>query len=286
MTTSVAAVLDAVAAAEPAIRRALATSRGETTAMVSAGENPSGDHAIAADDRVDALLHDRLTALDAVGAYASEERESVVDCGSGFSVTVDPVDGSSNLASNNLVGTVVGVYDAPLPAKGTSLVASAVVRYGPLTTMTVAHEGEATEWVVRDGERVAPSQVALPDEATVVGLDGVGTIDRTDDGMPASVLDLAGEVGLKLRYTGAMVADMGHLLANGGLLCYPEHEGRPNGVLRLQYESNPVAHIVECAGGAATDGRQRLLDREPGELHERVPTILGTPDLVDALTEN
>ncbi|WP_435346991.1 class 1 fructose-bisphosphatase [Haloarchaeobius sp. HRN-SO-5] len=267
---TVETVLDAVAGAVPTVRATLRRERGGKTT-----ENPSGDVATAADEAVDDVFAERLGELGAVGAYASEERDGVLDCGTGFSVTVDPVDGSSNLRSNNTVGTVVGVYDGGLPARGTALVASVVLLYGPRTTMTVARDGETTVAPVSDGVRLDPEPVTIPDESDVLGIDGPA------DEWPDGASDLAVAYELRLRYTGAMVADLAHVLDRGGLAWYPTRESRPDGVLRLQYESNPVAHVVESAGGAATDGSGRLLERDPSSLHERVPTAFGSRALVE-----
>jgi len=145
---AVEAVLDALAAAAPAVRAAAAEGCSPEGDRASAGENPSGQERMAADARADRVLADRLLAVDGVDVYASEERESpvgsedggsggpaAVDAGRGLAVAVDPLDGSANLASNNAVGTVLGVYDAVPPAPGRSLVAAAAVVYGPLTTM-------------------------------------------------------------------------------------------------------------------------------------------------------
>ena len=133
---TVEAVLDVVAEAAPEIRAGLPGRRRK-----SDEENPSGEVVTAADVWADELLGDRVGAVDGVGTYASEEREATVDTGSGLSVACDPLDGSSNLQSNNPMGTIVGVYDAPLPAEGRDLVGAAYVLYGPITTMTAAVDG-------------------------------------------------------------------------------------------------------------------------------------------------
>lgn len=266
------AVIDALRAATPAVREALPNVRGD-----SAGENPSGDVQVAADEHVDELLGERLGALDEVGSYASEERAIPVDVGEGYSVTVDPVDGSSNLGPNTTVGTVLGVYDAPLPAAGRTLVAAAVALYGPCTTLLVAEGGAARHELVVDGEVVDSEPVSYPTASRICGFSGTPESWSTQF---ASLFDDVQQTR-KLRYTGTMAADVAQLLDAGGLLCYPAHDDRPNGVLRLQYESNPVAYLVEAAGGASTDGSASLLDVEPSGLHERIPTFLGDPSLVE-----
>lgn len=266
-------ILDALAAVTPDIREVLETSGGE-----KGDPNPTGDRAIPADRRADDLLLEQFADVDGVGIYASEERSDPIDCGEGYAVTIDPVDGSSNLEVNNCVGTVMGVYDTDeLPAGGRDLVSAAVVVYGPRTTMTSVVDGEVTTASVVEGERIDPSPVSIPDGPLVCGLSGAA--DEWPEGLRDLLTDP--DVGFKLRYTGAMVGDLMHLLQYGGLLVYPALDSRPDGVLRLQYESNPVAAIVEAAGGAATDETQPLLDREPGSLHERTPAFFGTPELVE-----
>jgi fructose-1,6-bisphosphatase I len=275
----VEAILEAVAATAPDIRGGLPGRRA-----YGDEENPSGERRLAADEYADELLEERLLALEAVGSYASEERESVVEDDGRYHVACDPLDGSSNLKSNNAMGTIVGVYDEPLPAPGRSLVASAFVLFGPITTMVVARDGTVTEYLVEataeGAERtVVTEDLALPDDPTVYGFGG-----RVPD-WPA---DFAGyveeiEAELKLRYGGAMIADVNQVLTYGGVFAYPALESAPNGKLRLQFEGNPIGHIVETAGGASSDGSRSLLDVEPSALHERVPVHVGNGSLIDRL---
>lgn len=243
------------------------------------GTNPSGEQQIDADIWADRLFFDELSALDAVGEYVSEERTAAVDCGDGYSVAIDPLDGSSNLASNNPVGTIVGVYDAALPAPGRELVASTMVLYGPYTTMVVARDDrdDVTEYLLRDGFGERWGTVSVPDGTTVVGLAGKPG-DRS-----AELNGLAGELEdeLKLRYGGATVADLAQVLEYGGLFGYPATAGSPGGKLRVHFESAPLGYLVEAAGGGSTDGEQSLLDVEPDGLHARTPTFLGNSDLIE-----
>jgi fructose-1,6-bisphosphatase I len=87
------------------------------------------------------------------------------------------------------------------------------------------------------------------------------------------------------RYIGSLVADVHRTMLYGGIYCYPGDSRNPSGKLRLVYENNPLAYIVEHAGGAATDGRRRILDIQPGALHERSPLFLGSPDDIRVLKE-
>jgi fructose-1,6-bisphosphatase I len=246
-----------------------------------AGENPSGEDQIKADVWADGLFFDRLSSVDGVGEYVSEEREDAVDCGEGYSVAIDPLDGSSNLASNNPVGTIIGVYDAALPAPGRELVGSTMVLYGPYTTMAVAREDRdvVTEYLLRDGFSERRGTFTVPEDPTVVGLAGKPS-ERTD-GFNAFADGLERE--LKLRYGGATVADLAQVLEYGGLFGYPATSGYPDGKLRVHFESAPLAYIVEAAGGGSSEGTGSLLDIDPDGLHARTPTFLGNEELVERL---
>jgi fructose-1,6-bisphosphatase I len=272
--SAVDAVIDAVAAAAPEIRGGLPGRRRSADA-----ENPSGELQMAADVYADELLEERLTALAGVGAYASEERETVVDAGEGYTVAVDPLDGSSNLKSNNAMGTVLAVYDAKVPATGRDLVAAAYVLYGPITTMVVAREGRVTDAVIEDdgSRRIVDEDVQLPADPTVYGFGG-----RVPD-WPEAFTTYAREIEreLKLRYGGAMIADVNQVLTYGGVFAYPELESSPEGKLRLQFEANPMAYVMQAAGGASTDGTRSLLDVEPTSLHQRTPMYVGNTELID-----
>ncbi len=275
MMETVDRIVETVAAAAPEIRGGLPGRRRKADE-----ENPSGETQMAADVWADEHLEAELTAIDGVGEFASEEREEVIDCGDGLSVAVDPLDGSSNLKSNNSMGTIVGVYDAPLPASGRDLVAAAYVLFGPITTMMVARGGTVTEYVVENGDpRVVDDDVSLPDDPVVYGFGG-----RVPDWTEAFT-EYAREIEdeLKLRYGGAMIGDVNQVMTYGGVFAYPSLRSRTEGKLRLQFEGNPIAYIVESAGGRSSDGERSLLDVSPEGLHQRVPLHVGNAELVDRL---
>ncbi len=280
----VAAVFARVADTAADVRGALADRRS-----YQAAENPSGERQLAADVYADELLEERLLAVDAVGSYASEEREGVVvpggaeeaaDAGS-LHVACDPLDGSSNLKSNNGMGTIVGVYDESLPAPGGGLVAAGFVLYGPITTMVVARDGTVTEYLLsEDGRETLTEDVTLPDDPVVYGFGG-----RAPD-WPADFAGFVEDVEndrLKLRYGGAMVADVNQVLTYGGVFGYPMLTDAPEGKLRLQFEGHPMAHVVATAGGAASDGTRSLLEQTPAALHDRSPVFVGNESLIARL---
>jgi len=274
--SAIESVFDAIATAAPRIRAGLPGRRSGV-----GEENVTGDLQLEADVWADELLAERLEAVDGVGYYASEERETVTDIGDGYAVAVDPLDGSSNLKSNNPMGTVVGIYEGELPTRGRDLVAAGFVLYGPITTMVVAHDGEATQYVIEEGDRRDIGPVELPADPTVYGFGGRVPDWPTD--FEAYVAEVEAE--LKLRYGGAMIADVSQVLTYGGIFGYPALESRPNGKLRLLFEGAPIAYVVEAAGGASTDGEQSLLDVEATEIHQRTPVHVGNEEYVARLED-
>ena len=278
MTDAIDAVFEAVAETADDVRGALSERRA-----YEAEENPSGEQQLAADIYADELLEERLLAVDDVGAYASEEREGVIEADDGgqYHVACDPLDGSSNLQSNNGMGTIVGIFDEPLPAPGSALVAAGFVLYGPITTMVVARDGDVTEYLLKDGEReVLTEAVTVPADPVVYGFGG-RIPDWTDDFR--TFVDGIEADRLKLRYGGAMVADVNQVITYGGIFGYPMLSDTPEGKLRLQFEGHPIAHIIETAGGASSDGTQSLLDCDPDELHQRTPVFVGNDALISRL---
>jgi fructose-1,6-bisphosphatase I len=279
---TVAALCETLVGTVPEIRTALAQRRAYVDR-----ENPSGERIRAADEFADERLETALLAVDDVASYASEERaEPVFDGGdddadaeAGYHLAVDPLDGSSNLRSNSPMGTIVGVYDRPLPASGAHLVAATYVLYGPNTTMVVADGERTAEYLVTEsGAEVLDSELEIPDDPTVYGMGG----RRPDwtDRVTAATEDMEAD-RLKLRYGGAFVADVSQVLTHGGLFAYPELRDAPDGKLRFHFECAPMGLITESASGAATTGEGDWRDVEPTELHERSPIYLGTESLVD-----
>ncbi|MDZ7850975.1 MAG: class 1 fructose-bisphosphatase [Halodesulfurarchaeum sp.] len=270
------AVFETVASTAPEIRAGLP---GRRTALDQS--NVTGDRQLEADVWADEVFRERFETVDGIGEYASEERETVEDVGEGYAVAIDPLDGSSNLKSNNPMGTIVGVYDGSLPTSGRDLVAAGFVLYGPITTMVIAREGTPEGFVVEDGSMESTGPVELPTDPTVYGFGG-----REPD-WPADFAAYVEAVRseLKLRYGGAMIADVSQVLTYGGIFGYPSLKSRPNGKLRLLFEAAPIAYVVEQAGGASTDGAQSLLDVSATEIHQRTPTFVGNESVIARLDD-
>ncbi len=277
MTDAIEAVFDVIATTAPEIRGGLTGRR-----VYESEANPSGERQLEADVYADELLAERLLEIDAIGGYASEERESIIhaDDGDNF-VAADPLDGSSNLRSNNTMGTLFAVYNEPLPVGGEALIASGFVLYGPITTMITARGGTVTESVIdADGSRtVVEPDVTLPEEPVVYGFGG--RVPQWSEAFSSYVEAVESE--LKLRYGGAMIGDVNQVLTYGGIFGYPGLEGSPNGKLRLLFEGHPIAYIVESAGGASSNGEQSLLECTPERLHERTPLFVGSNEYIERL---
>jgi len=236
------------------------------------------------------LLTKKLSKSGLVRQVASEEISQPLSLKQGeFSVTLDPLDGSSNITSNNLMGTIVGVYrETSLPAKGRNQIAALYFLYGPYTEAVVALKGGVYIFVPSGRGTGSKRYLCtgkphmLPEKGTVYGIGGLKQkwTPRVND-----FVQSLERRGLKLRYGGSFVGDFNQVLYYGGVFAYPELVDAPNGKLRLQFESNPVAFITERAGGRGSTGRASILDVEPTRIDERVPTYVGNADLISELEE-
>jgi fructose-1,6-bisphosphatase I len=219
---------------------------------------------------------------------ASEELEQPLDTKHGeFSVAFDPLDGSSNIKTNNLMGTIVGIYrNTTLPAKGRNLTAAMYFLYGPYTQAVVAlergvHVFVATKKVTASSAYLSDGTThRLPEKGTVYGIGGLK--EKWTPRVQNYVQSLERK-GLKLRYGGSFVGDFNQILYYGGVFAYPELVDAPNGKLRLQFESNPIAFITEKAGGKGSTGTGSILDVEPERIDQRVPTYVGNDDLINEI---
>lgn len=249
------------------------------------GINPYGEKQLQIDVRSNDLFTKKLLNSGLVKRIASEEMESVAEAKAGeYSIVLDPLDGSSNLKSNNLLGTIVGVYrEKPLPAKGRDLQAAMYFLYGPYHQLVLAlqdgvHSFAALGKGTQGAKFVSDGLMRqLPKPPTVFGIGGLR--EKWTPKVREFVESLERRK-LSLRYGGSFVGDYNQVLAKGGFFAYPELTDAPEGKYRLQFESNPVGFITERAGGRASTGTKNILDVEPTSIVQRVPTYLGDQDLV------
>ncbi len=241
------------------------------------------------DEWTNGFFVDSLIKTGLVRAVYSEELDKpyIYNDSAPFVVTMDPLDGSSNIATNNVFGTIFGIYRENIPATGRKLVCAIYKLYGPITTLvyTTGHGRGVHEFVKqREGEQqyiLLHENLKLPAKGEVFGI-GADPLEWSNEFM-----DYAKRLfkihRLKVRYCGAFVGDFSQVLHRGGLFSYPSTRKNPNGKLRLYFEGAPMAMIMEEAGGASSNGTMSLLDVDLSDIDARVPLYMGNKDLVDEL---
>ncbi|MFZ4060937.1 MAG: class 1 fructose-bisphosphatase [Bacteroidia bacterium] len=232
---------------------------------------------------------------------ASEEQDEFIAfddqlyVGHPYVVAIDPLDGSSNIDVNVSIGTIFSIYritesnrSAQLEdflQPGRDLVAAGYVIYGS-STMLVFTTGRGVNGFTLDpsiGEFcLSHENIRIPDTGPYYSINE-GNLRDCGQGVQEFIGWCKGEgggVALSGRYIGSLVADFHRNLIKGGIYLYPTTTKAPLGKLRLLYECNPLAFIVEQAGGMASDGHRPIMDYQPRELHQRVPLFIGSPRLV------
>lgn len=220
-----------------------------------------------------------------------------------YAVTLDPLDGSSNIDYNISIGTIFGIYrqissDEPgavgteedLLQPGRDLVAAGYVIYGS-STMLVYTTGSNVYGFTLDssiGEfLLSYPDIQIPESGGSYSVNE-SYFKKWPEPVQESVKALRRSGDYKSRYIGSFVADFHRNLLDGGIFMYPEEPetpGKEHGKLRLLYEAAPMAYIVEQAGGRATNGTEEILDIEPEYLHERTPLYIGARDPVNLVEE-
>lgn len=247
--------------------------------------NPSGETQKAIDVFANDEFSEALSGTGAAGEIASEEMRDPLEAKGKISVAMDPLDGSSNVETNNPLGSIFGFYSRRLPASGRDLMGALYVTYGSMLTVTLSFGKGVHRFVaVREGANFSfellSVNLRLPGKAEVYGVGGF----RKDWIPPVrDFVDSLPGRGLRVRYCGTFVGDYNQVLTRGGIFAYPELVDKPRGKLRVLYETAPLAYINEQAGGYATDGRHNILDVEPQRLDETSPAYLGSSDLVREL---
>jgi fructose-1,6-bisphosphatase I len=225
-----------------------------------------------------------------VGAIVSEEMtEPLVTepCRTSgkYVVLVDPIDGSSNLDVDCVVGSIFSIrglkdsVEESILTEGTHQVAAGYIMYGT-STILVYTAGDGVHSFVLDeeiGEFVLDhDNVRMPDLGKTMA-SNFGNYRIWAEPVRKFVETLTTrEKGYSLRYSGALVADLHQILHRGGIYFYPEDNTRPKGKLRLLYECAPLAMIAEQAGGGATTGKTRVMSIRPESVHQRIPFAIGS----------
>lgn len=256
--------------------------------------------------------HQFIHALRASGevcGMASEEENNIVTFDNvlandgKYIVCIDPLDGSSNIDVNVSIGTIFSIYrrtserghkaiDADFLQEGIKQVGGGYVIYGS-STMLVYTTGRGVNGFTLDpsiGEFcLSHADIRVPESGNLYSINE-GYLQKFDKPIQnyiayAQKEDQHTKRPYKARYIGSLVADFHRNLLKGGLYMYPATKDAPDGKLRLLYEANPLAFIIEQAGGLATDGKTRILDIKPQNLHQRTPLIIGSTNMVNKVTE-
>ncbi len=278
--------------------------------MGSAGsENIQGE----VQKKLDIIANDVLIEANEWGghlaAMASEEMDSIHVVPNRYPqgeylLMFDPLDGSSNIEVNVSIGTIFSVLkkadantavtEEDFLQPGTQQVAAGYCVYGPQTTLVLT-VGDGVAMFTLDREQgsfvLTQEHVKVPADTKEFAIN-MSNMRHWDEPVKRYIDEcLQGEEGprgknFNMRWIASMVADVHRILTRGGVFMYPWDKREPGkaGKLRLMYEANPMSWLIEQAGGAATDGRQRIMDIQPTQLHQRVSVILGSKNEVDRVT--
>ncbi|WMI66853.1 class 1 fructose-bisphosphatase [Aestuariibaculum sp. YM273] len=274
----------------------------------------AGDTNIQGEDqqKLDVYANDKfiqtLTKRNIVCGIASEEEDDFITInsideshGNKYVVLIDPLDGSSNIDVNVSVGTIFSIYRRVTPVgtpvkiedflqKGSKQVAAGYIVYGT-STMLVYTTGDGVNGFTLNPAigsfYLSHPKMEFPEDGNIYSVNEGNYIQ-----FPQGIKDYIkycqkdeGDRPYTSRYIGSLVSDFHRNMIKGGIYMYPQSSKNPKGKLRLLYECNPMAYLAEQANGKASDGFTRIMDIQPTELHERVPFICGSRNMVDKCEE-
>ncbi|MCC5945597.1 MAG: class 1 fructose-bisphosphatase [Bernardetiaceae bacterium] len=263
-------------------------------------ENVQGETQQKLDIIANELFIQKLEACGKICLIASEENEDILHTptpSAPYALAMDPLDGSSNIDVNVSVGTIFGIYqrqtnavetptEADILQAGKNLKVAGYVLYGTATVMVVSF-GSGTFSFTLNPE----TQTFIGDGKALVAPAEGKTYSCNEGGMltfPNSMqayLKSCKAKNYKARYIGSLVADFHRNLIKGGVFLYPQTESAPQGKLRLLYECAPLAFIAEQAEAAAISDKQAVLDIIPEKLHQRIPYIVGSSQMVEEIRQ-
>ena len=263
--------------------------------------------------KLDVMANDEFIAALSLGgdccAILSEENDDIIRVAnsnkstSKYIVAIDPLDGSSNIDVNASIGTIFSIFSRLSPTgsevtledclqKGRNQIAAGYIIYGS-STMLVYTTGQGVNGFTLDssiGEFcLSHPNIKMPKDGSIYSINEGNSCD-----FPQGVNDYirfckesddATSRPYSARYIGSLIADFHRNLLKGGIFIYPATTKSPNGKLRLMYECNPMAFIVEQAGGKASTGLNNIMDIIPEQLHQRVPLFIGSENMVNKAEE-
>ena len=271
--------------------------------------NVQGEEQMKLDIFANEVLINVLQHSSDCAGIASEENDDFVAFQDDFSknskyvVLFDPLDGSSNIDVNASIGTIFAIYRRVSPLgqpctqedflqKGRNLMAAGYVIYGSSTMLVYATRLGVNGFTLEPsiGEFcLSHRDMKCPEKGKIYSLNQ-GNSCKYDDRLKAFLdycmtEDKETSRPYSHRYIGSMVADLHRTLIKGGIFMYPADAKNANGKLRLLYECNPMAYLIEMAGGVASNGNMPILDIQPEQLHQRVPIFIGSKNLVEKACE-
>jgi len=256
--------------------------------------------------KLDVLANDEFMSSLTLGgeccAVISEEEEGIhqitttLNKDSKYIVAIDPLDGSSNIDVNVTIGTIFSIFKRKSPVgtevtmedvlqKGTEQVAAGYIIYGS-STMLIFTTGQGVNGFTLDAAIgdfcLSHPDMTIPEDGNIYSIND-GNYDQFAPNVQAYVdycRNSKEKEAYSSRYIGSMVADFHRNLLKGGIFMYPATTSAPNGKLRLMFEGNPMAWLIEQAGGLATTGSQRILEVAPKDIHQRVPVFMGSANMM------
>ena len=288
-----AATIESMAAAGAEIAAVLRQAPIAGQTGLAGSDNVQGEAQKALDVISNDIVLNHLRQNPAISILVSEELDEAVELSSQgrLIVATDPLDGSSNLDVNVTVGTIFSVLASGggLLQKGSAQLAAGYVAYGPATSLVVRISNETSVFTL-DVSGAWMQTVAAAKVPEASGEFAINTArERFWDAATTGYVkeSVAGETGpagkrYNMRWVGSMVADIHRILMRGGIFLYPldSETVSKGGRLRLLYEANPMAWLIEGAGGKSTTDKEGILEVEPTGIHQRVPVILGSAEEV------
>jgi len=303
-----AEVIEALAGAARDIAEVIATpATGESLGARLGSDNSDGDQQRKLDLVAEDICREALRGAG-VGPYLSEETEGplTLDPAGSLAVAIDPLDGSSNIEVNGVIGTIFSILPAPDSARmdpslaftqpGRAQIAAGFFMYGPQTRLVLTTGAGVDVYALDRASgvfRLMESGARIPNGGAEYSVNASNRrywrepVRRYIDDCCLGAEGPRG-ANFNMRWTGSMVADAYRVLTRGGVFLYPadSRRGYEQGRLRLLYEASPVAFLTEQAGGGATDGLSSILEIRPSRPHARTPLIFGAADEVEILRQN
>jgi len=242
-------------------------------------QNSSGETQLQLDIQCDLIIEEELSHVSSVNTLASEEKEDVmlINENAKYYIGFDPLDGSSLVDVNLSVGSIFGIYEKDFDGK--NMMASCYVVYGPRVELVFAYEGMVRLYLLQAGEFEFVKEIHLKEKGN---LNAPGGTQQNWKPYHKQMVDGLFQEGYRLRYSGGMVPDLHQiLLKGGGLFSYPGTSDKPEGKLRQVFEVFPFAMIFEYAGGGAIDGKNRVLEQTPRNVHDTSPCFFGSNYEID-----